>query len=138
VTGPTAPTPTTPTGSVRRILARASGALYVHVHSDNGAEHETLVLSPARVRLYRWLLSPAAAALGALFVASWVGLAIAASRVPATATRIAELEVEVMQLDTLEVRLMELQLRYDQVSRMLGASRDSTPDGSTSPVTRND
>jgi len=120
------------------MLARANGALYVHVHSENGVEHETLVLSPARVRLYRWLLSPAAAALFTLFVASWIGFAVVASRLPAMATRIAELEVEAMQMDTLEVRLMELQLRYDQVSRMLGASRDSTPGDSTGPVTRND
>jgi hypothetical protein len=130
--------PGAPSGGVRRFLARTTGALYVHVHSENGVEHQTLVLSPRRVRLFRWLLSPLSAAVVVLFVSSWIAFAIIASRLPAADARIAALEVEAMQLDTLEVRLTDLQLRYDQVSRMLGAARDTVPADSAGPAPRND
>jgi hypothetical protein len=120
--------PVTPRPSgLRALLSRESGALFVHVHTETGVEHRTIVLSPTRVRLLRWLVSPWSMVLGVVFTGSWIFLAVLAARLPATVTRVAELELEAVRLDTLEAHLMDLQLRYDQVTRMLGAApKDST------------
>lgn len=126
--------PTTPRGEgLRALLARESGALYVHVHAESGVEHRTIVLSPTRVRFLRWLVSPWSVILAVVLGASWILLAVQAARLPEALTRVAELEVEAVRLDTLEAKLMDLQLRYDQVTRMLGAApADTTSTDTTS------
>jgi hypothetical protein len=127
VTDPTTPPPL----DLRSLFSRKSGALYVQVHAESGQEHRTMVLSPDRVRLFRWIVSPLGVGLAAFFAVTWLVMAVLAARLPSATRRIAELEAESMRVDTLEARLMDLQLRYDQVTRMLSVTTDT----STGPTT---
>jgi hypothetical protein len=103
-----------------RLLDPESGSLYVHVQAENGVAHRTLVLSPFHVRLLRALMSPLGAVLLLAVGGSWLYFATQSVRVPLLTQRVASLQVERSRLDTLEVRLRDLQVRYDQVQRMLG------------------
>ena len=62
---------------------------------------------------------------------SWIYFAVQSTRVPWLTSRIAVLEADRFRIDTLQTRLQNLQLRYDQVTRMLGAARDTV--GSAGP-----
>lgn len=115
--------PSAPRGTgLRALFAQESGALFVHVHAESGVEHRTITLSPAHVRFLRWLVSPWSIVLTIVLGASWIFLAVQAARLPSAVTRVVALEEEALRLDTLEAHLMDLQLRYDQVTRMLGAA----------------
>jgi len=105
---------------------RDAGALYVHLQAENGVEHRTLILSPARVRALRTLWSGWGVALLLAIGGSWVYFALESMRIPLLRDRIAELEAEAQRIDTLQAKLQELQKQYDQVYRMLGAPRDTT------------
>lgn len=124
---------------LRALVARDVGTLHVHVHGEHGVEPRSIILTPGQVRQLRWLLSPLGVTLAGALLVSWVALAAVATRVPAASQRIADLELEAARLDTLELRLQDLQLRYDQVTRMLGAAptpADSTPPGGDDPTRR--
>jgi hypothetical protein len=120
-------------------LDPASGALYVHVQAENGVAHRTIVLSPFHVRLLRALVSPVGALLVLAVAGSWLYFATQSVRVPILTQRVAALQVERSRLDTLEFRLRDLQLRYDQVQRMLGVPVADSSRASASPsaATRN-
>ncbi len=124
---------------LRALVARDSGTVHVHVHAEQGGTHRSFVITPPQARRLRWLLSPVTWGVAVAGIVSWVLLAVAASRLPAARQHIAALEADALRMDTLETRLMDLQLRYDQVSRMLGAARDTTPPATDSspPTTRN-
>ncbi len=77
-----------------------------------------------------------AVTLAAVLVVSWIFLAVQAMRLPAANRRIAELETESLRLDTLQGRLLDLQLRYDQMTRMLGASPADTSGGPPNGTSR--
>lgn len=106
--------------------ASRAGALYVHLQSETGTDHRTIVLSPGQAHALRTLWSRWGFALLIALVGSWVYFGVQATRVPFLTRRVAELETEALRLDTLRNRLMELQQRYDQVHRMLGVPFDST------------
>ena len=124
---------------LRALVARDSGVVHVHVHAEQGGEHRSFVITPPQAPRLRWLLSPITWGHAAAVLVSWVALAVMASRLPAARNRIAALEADAIRVDTLEMRLMDLQLRYDQVSRMLGAARDTAAPqaDTTSPAPRN-
>jgi len=118
----------------RALLAPASGALYVHIQAENGVAHRTIVVQPGRVRVLRTLLSGWGLALLLAIGGSWVYFAVQSVRVPVLAQRVAELQAERARVDTLGARLLDLQIRYDQVQRMLGvmpADAVSAPDSAS-------
>lgn len=98
------------------------GALYVHLQSEGGVEHRTIVLSPRKVRLIQTLWSKWGVALALAIVGSWLYFASASVRIPLLRQRIAELEERSSRIDTLQARLQALQERYDQVQMMLGVT----------------
>ena len=106
--------------------SRDAGALYVHLQSENGVEHRTLILSPRKVRALRTLWSGWGVALLVTILGSWVYFAVQSMRIPLLKSRIVQLETEGRRIDTLQARLQELQDQYDQVYRMLGAPVDTT------------
>ena len=114
--------------------SRESGALYVHLQSESGVEHRTIVLSPAKVRALRTLWSIWGLALVLAVAGSWLYFATQSLRVPLLTARIAELEEEARRIDTLHARLQALQQQYDQVQRMLGIQKtDTSPQSGASP-----
>jgi hypothetical protein len=120
------------------LLDAESGALYVHIQAQNGGAHRTIVLSAFRVRLLRAFVSPLGAVLLVVVVGSWLYFAAQSARVPMLTQRVAALQAERGRLDTLEIRLRDLQSRYDQVQRMLGipAADSSRPGAGPSSVPR--
>jgi len=105
--------------------ARDTGALFVHLQSESGVGHRTIVVSARRARILRALWSAWGVALVLAVGGSWVYFASQSARVPVLTRRVAELEAEGLRIDTLEARLRSLQQQYDQVTRMLGAARDT-------------
>ncbi|HSY82581.1 MAG TPA: hypothetical protein VK807_12500 [Gemmatimonadaceae bacterium] len=100
-----------------------AGQMVIHVARESGLQSRTFVLSPGQVRLLRFFFRSRASRIGAVIALVFLALVITqAARVPMLNYRIAHMEHEAARLDTLERSLAELQKRYDQVQRMLGAS----------------
>jgi hypothetical protein len=100
-----------------------AGQMVIHVARESGLQSRTFVLSPGQVRLLRFFFRSRATRIGAVIAVVFLALVITqAARVPMLNYRIAHMEHEAARLDTLERSLAELQKRYDQVQRMLGAS----------------
>jgi len=98
-----------------------AGAMIIHVQRESGLANRMIILSPRQVRLLRI----GAVVLGILLVGgigSWFYFAAQAARVPLMTRRIALLERDVQQLDTLKRALAEVEGRFQQVQRMMGAS----------------
>ena len=99
-----------------------AGQMVIHVARESGLQSRTFVLSPGQVRLLRFFFRSRASRIGAVIAIVLLALVITqAARVPMLNYRIAHMEHEAARLDTLERSLAELQKRYDQVQRMLGA-----------------
>jgi hypothetical protein len=99
-----------------------AGQMVIHVARESGLQSRTFVLSPGQVRLLRFFFRSRASRIGAIIAVVFLALVITqAARVPMLNYRIAHMEHEAARLDTLERSLAELQKRYDQVQRMLGA-----------------
>lgn len=105
-----------------RILDPASGALYVHMHRESGLAHRHYVLKPWQVRLLALAVSRPMLLLYLLALVTWGWMASQAARVPVLQQRITELRRETDKLDTLTARLSDMQVRYEQVQKMLGAA----------------
>jgi hypothetical protein len=100
-----------------------AGSMIIQVARESGLQHRTFVLSPGQVRLLRFIFRSRASRIAGMIVAVLLVLvASQAARVPMLTYRIAHMEHDAARLDTLERSLAELQKRYDQVQRMLGAS----------------
>lgn len=104
------------------ILDPGSGALYVHMHRESGLAHRHYVLKPWQVRAIAILTSRPMLVIYVTALVTWGWMASQALRVPLLQQRIGTLTRDAARLDTLTVRLSELQDRYDQVQRMLGAA----------------
>jgi hypothetical protein len=103
-----------------------AGSMIIQVARESGLQHRTFVLSPGQVRLLRFIFRSRASRIAGIVAAVLLALVVSqAARVPMLNYRIAHMEHDAARLDTLERSLAELQKRYDQVQRMLGAS--STP-----------
>lgn len=100
-----------------------AGQMIIQVARESGLQHRTFVLSQAQVRILRFLFRSRASRIGAIAGAVLLALVVSqAARVPMLTYRISHMEHDAARLDTLERSLAELQKRYDQVQRMLGAS----------------
>jgi hypothetical protein len=108
------------------ILDPASGSLYVHMHRESGLAHRHYVLKPWQLRALGVLLSVPMRLLYVVALVSWGWMATQALRVPVLTQRVGVLTREAAKLDTLTIRLAELQDRYDQVQRMLGPAQAAT------------
>ena len=104
-----------------RIFDPKAGAMYVHLHRESGLAHRSYVLRPWQVRLLGIALSRPMILLYVVAVVTWGLTATQALRVPLLQRRVAELTHDAQRLDTLTATLTELQARYEQVQRMLGA-----------------
>ena len=100
-----------------------AGQMVIHVARESGLQSRTFVLTQGQVRLLRFLFrSRASRIAGVIAAVVLVVVVTQAARVPMLNYRIAHMEHDAARLDTLERSLAELQKRYDQVQRMLGAS----------------
>ena len=102
-----------------------AGSMVIQVQRESGLANRTIILTQRQVRLLRIGLYTGAVIL-TLGSISWVYLAGQAARVPFLTTRVAGLTKEVKQLDTLQVRLAEMERRFQQVQHMMGASGTTT------------
>lgn len=98
-----------------------AGSMVIHVHRESGLANRTIVLTQRQVQMLRRGLTVGGVllAIGAL---SWFFLAAQAARVPLLTKRVATLQRDVERVDTLQTALVELERRFSQVQRMLGAS----------------
>lgn len=108
------------------ILDPSSGSLYVHMHRESGLAHRHYVLKPWQVRALRLLLSVPMRLFYVVALVIWGWMATQAARVPVLTERVGVLTREAVRLDTLTIRLTELQDRYEQVLRMLGPAQAAT------------
>jgi hypothetical protein len=121
-----------------RILDPSSGALYVHMHRENGLAHRHYVLKPWQVRSLSVLLSRPMLALYVVGLLLWGWMASQAARVPTLQSEILELTKDAERLDTLTATLTELQARYAQVQQMLGAAKAAAPSAAASATAKTD
>ena len=105
-----------------RILDAEGGALYVHLHREQGLAHRHYVLKPWHVRVLAVLTARVTLALAVIAVVTWGWMAGQAARVPLLNQEIERLRTEAERIDTLSATLAELQARYEQVQRMLSAA----------------
>jgi hypothetical protein len=100
-----------------------AGQMIVHVARESGLQSRTFVLTQGQVRLLRFLFRSRASRIVGVAAAVLVVLVISqAARVPVLTYRISHMQHDAARLDTLEKSLAELEKRYDQVQRMLGAT----------------
>ena len=99
-----------------------AGSMIIQVQREGGLANRTIVLSPRRVRILRFILSRTGVVLGTALALIFAFFAIQAARVPVLTNRLATMERDARRLDTLELTLTELQKRYEQVQTMLGAA----------------
>jgi murein DD-endopeptidase MepM/ murein hydrolase activator NlpD len=98
-----------------------AGSMVIQVQRESGLANRTIILSQRQVRLLRVALYVGATLL-TIGSISWVYLAAQAARVPFLTGRVASLTKEVKQLDTLQLRLQEMERRFLQVQHMMGAT----------------
>ncbi len=112
------------------VFSRDSGSMLIHMQRESGLAHQTLTLRPWQVQVLRIVTSRWFFLVLSIVALSWLYLAMQTARVPLLTTRISHLEQDARRLDTLQVRLTQLQARYDQVQKMLstpGAAATSVP-----------
>ena len=113
-----------------------AGSMIIQVQREGGLANRTIVLSPTRVRLLRFVLSRTGMIIGSILGLIFVFFAIQAARVPLLTRRLATMERDAMRIDTLQQTLGQLQKRYEQVQSMLGASPAQRASlGATVPAT---
>ncbi len=105
-----------------RILGGDAGALYVHMHRENGLAHRHYVLRPWQVRLLAIVVSRPMLLLYVVGLVTWYWMAGQAAQVPFLRQEIAHLTQDAQRLDTLTAQLNELRARYEQVQRLLSAA----------------
>ncbi len=118
-----------------------AGSMIIQVQREGGLANRTIVLSPRRVRLLRFVMSRTGIVIGIVLGAMFLFFAVQAARVPVLTSRLANFERDAQRLDTLEQTLAHLTKRYEQVQTMLGAKptrRDSmqTVRADSAPATR--
>lgn len=94
----------------------------MHLHREQGLAHRHYVLPPWQVRTLAFALSRTMLLLYFVAVITWGWMAAHAARVPLLQQEIARLTEDAERLDTLSATLAQLQARYEQVQRMLGAA----------------
>lgn len=110
-----------------RILDPSFGSLYVHMHRENGLAHRHYVLKPWQVRVLSVVLARPMLVVYLVALLTWGWMAGQAAQVPILRQQIGDLTEDAERLDTLTAALTELQDRYAQVQRMLGATKAAVP-----------
>lgn len=119
-------TETPASGGYGNIYTPHAGSMIIHVQRESGLANRTIILSERKLRLLRrvaWI----AGSILALMALSWVFLASQALRVPHLTHRIVSLQHDVQRLDTLQAALTQLEGRFHQVQKMLGAAPPPPP-----------
>ena len=101
------------------LFSRDAGSMLIHVQRESGLAHHTMTLRPWQVQILRVVASKWCVAILAIGLLSWGYFAMQAARLPFLQDRVTILEQDARRLDTLQLRLKELQGRYDQVQKML-------------------
>ena len=107
----------------------SAGSMIIHLQREGGLASRTLVLSKRQVRMMRFVFSRYGLLLSAVFLGSWLFFAIQTARVPLLTQRLAAMSADSARLDTLQLRLDDLQRRYAQVEGLMsaGVSGKTTP-----------
>jgi hypothetical protein len=113
-----------------------AGSMIIQVQRESGLANRTIILGQRQVRLLRLLWSPLGRLLVGVLAISWILFAIESARVPALRARVAELEGNTVRLDSLQVALSRMHVRYEQVRNLmsLSAPGSSTRPASNTPV----
>src|SRR5688500_3355037 len=98
-----------------------AGSMIIQVQRESGLANRTIVLTPGKVKLLRWLFSRRGLIVAGLLFASWIFFAVQAARVPFLTSRIDRMHYESTRMDTLQIALEQLQARYTQVQAMLSS-----------------
>ena len=114
--------PRQPAKGYGNIYTPHAGSMIINVQRESGLQNRTLVLTPRQVKLLRLLTSRYGLVIVGVVALSWAFFAVQAARVPLLKSRIAHMEKDAARLDTLQHTVVELQKRYEQVQRMLGAA----------------
>ena len=98
-----------------------AGSMIIQVQREHGLANRTLVLTPTQMKLLRFLTSRRMIVASAVIAVSWLWLVADRAQAIVERRSAPSAAVERARLDSLERSLGELQRRYEQVSRMLGA-----------------
>ncbi len=120
-----------------------AGSMIIQVQRESGLANRTIVLGQRQVRLLRVLWSPLGRLLIGVLAVSWILFAIESARVPGLRARVAELEGSAVRLDSLQIALSRLHVRYEQVRNLMSLSApgadtrpaNTPPAVATSPAT---
>jgi len=107
-----------------------AGAMIIHVQRESGLANRMIILSVRQVRLLR-IGAVVAAVLVVLGAVSWFYFAGKAVQVQVLSRRLAALEHDAQQLDTLKRALAEAEGRFQQVQKMMGASGTAAATGAS-------
>ena len=103
------------------IYTPSAGSMIVHLQREGGLASRTIVFTKRQVRFIRLLMSPYGVALAVTFLGSWLFFAVQAARVPTLTRRLVEMSADAERLDTLQLRLEDLQRRYARVQGIMSA-----------------
>lgn len=109
------------------IFTPHAGSMVIHVHRESGLAHRTMTLHPWQVQALRLVTSKWFFIALVVALVSWTYFALQTARVPFLKQRLAHMEEDARRLDTLQVRLTQLQARYEQVQRMLSTPTSGAP-----------
>jgi hypothetical protein len=113
-----------------------AGSMIIQVQRELGLANRTIVLSARKVRMLRFFNSRNGRLVALFLIASWVGLAFQAARIPLLTARLDRLEHTTQKLDSLQTTLSGLQNRYNKLHTLLGtsASGNTTPAAPSAPA----
>ncbi|HET7583970.1 MAG TPA: hypothetical protein VFK13_03630 [Gemmatimonadaceae bacterium] len=112
-----------------------AGSMIITVQRESGLANRTITLTQRQVRLLRVGLY-VVSALAIIIGGSWFFLATQAARVPSLTKRISTLQQDVQRVDTLRQALADMEHRFQQVQRMLGATDTPPPEAPRAAATR--
>ena len=98
-----------------------AGSMIIQVQREHGLQNRTIVLTPGQVRLLKSFATRKWIVVAFVFLATWSWLVVDRAQ-EVLAGRSNSALAERARVDSLARQLSELQGRYDQVSRMLGAT----------------
>jgi hypothetical protein len=109
-----------------------AGSMIIQVQREHGLANRTIVLTPGQVRLLKSFASRKWIVVAFVFLATWSWLVVDRAQ-EVLARRGNSAVTQRARVDSLARQLHELQDRYDQVSRMLGAGT-ATPAAAMEPA----
>ena len=110
-----------PTQGYGNIYTPHAGSMIIQVQREHGLANRTIVLTPGQIRLLKSFATRKWLVVAFVFLATWSWLVVDRAQ-EILAGRSNSALAERARVDSLARQLHELQGRYDQVSRMLGAT----------------